>query len=180
MLIQCTKALLDKMKISPSELKSPAGHEQLPQALMAWHANIVNMDRRKTVVLMNNATRYPVVSTGRNRKTGPTRKTLIREAIITALRMEGVCEAVIDRYMADAGEIEFSKTANRSMAAKKNHSVNEVAFKQEYLDESTLIQRYISMTAGRLLQGSPDGKYFAPVEKMLECQLQLPLNPVDS
>jgi hypothetical protein len=38
-------------------------------------------------------------------------KDLIREAIIVALRMEGVSETVIDRYMADAGELEFSKTA---------------------------------------------------------------------
>ncbi len=57
MLIQCTKALLNKMKINPSELKSPEGYEQLPHALMAWHANLVNIDRRKAGVLMNNATR---------------------------------------------------------------------------------------------------------------------------
>ncbi len=57
MLIQCTKDLLNRMRISPSELKSPEGYEQLPHALMAWHANIVNIDRRKAIVLMNNATR---------------------------------------------------------------------------------------------------------------------------
>lgn len=61
MLIQCTKALLDKVKISPSELKSPEGYEELPRALTAWQANLVNIDRRKAIVLMNNATRYPVV-----------------------------------------------------------------------------------------------------------------------
>ncbi len=169
MLIQCTKALLDKMKISPDELKSPEGYEQLPQALLAWHANIVNLDRRKTIVLMNNATRYPVAIYRPKPEDFARIKDLIPEAIITALRMEGVCEAVIDRYMTDAGNIEFSKTANRSMVAKMNRSVNDVAFKQEYLDESTMIQRYISMTAGRLLQASPTGKYFIPVEMMLEC-----------
>lgn len=61
MLIQCTKALLDKMKIGPGELRSPEGYDQLPRSLLAWHANIVNIDRRKAIVLMNNATRYPVV-----------------------------------------------------------------------------------------------------------------------
>ncbi len=96
-------------------------------------------------------------------------KDLIREAIIVALRMEGISEIVIDKYMTDAGEIEFSKTANRSLVGKMNHAVREIEFMQEYLDESTLIQRYISIVAGRLLQGSPVDEYFVPIEKMLEC-----------
>jgi hypothetical protein len=61
MLIRCTKALLDKVRISQSELKSPEGYEELPCALMGWQANLVNINRRKVVVLMNNATRYSVV-----------------------------------------------------------------------------------------------------------------------
>jgi len=167
-LIQCTKALLDRMKISPSELKSPEGYEQLPHALMAWHANIVNIDRRKAIVLMNNATRFPVVIYRPKPKDFARAKDLIRESIMVALRMEGVCETVIDRYMADAGEIEFSKTANRSLVAKMNHAVREIGFMQEYLDESTLMQRYISIVTGRLYQDSPDDTYLLPIEKMLE------------
>ena len=37
------------------------------------------------------------------------------------------------------------------------------------LDESTLIQRYISISAGRLLQGSSRNDYFVPIERMIEC-----------
>ena len=169
MLIQCTKALLDKVKISPSELKSPEGYEELPRALTAWQANLVNIDRRKAIVLMNNATRYPVVIY-RPRPNDFARMTgLIREAIVVALRMEGICETVIERYMAAAGEIEFSKTTNRSMIARLNRTVYEVDAMQDCLDESTLIQRYISISAGRLLQGSSSNDYFVPIKKMIEC-----------
>ena len=49
MLIRCTKALLDKVRISQSELKSPEGYEELPCALMGWQANLVNINRRKAV-----------------------------------------------------------------------------------------------------------------------------------
>ena len=136
-LIQCTKALLDKMNIGASELKSPEGYEELPHALMAWHANLVNMDRRKAVVLMNNATRYPVVIYRPKPKDFARMKDLIREAIVVALRMEGVSETVIDRYMADAGDIEFSKTASRSMVGKLNNAVYELGFMQDYMDENT-------------------------------------------
>ncbi|MEA4884977.1 MAG: plasmid pRiA4b ORF-3 family protein [Clostridia bacterium] len=168
MLVQCTKGLLGKMGISPGELKSPEGYEQLPHALMAWHANLVSMDRRKAIVLMNNATRYPVVIYRPKPKDFARMKDLVREAIVVALRMEGVCETVIDRYMADAGEIEFSETANRSMVARLNHAANEVGFMQDYLDESTLIQRYISTSAGRLRQSLPGNEYFAPSALMLK------------
>jgi ethanolamine utilization protein EutQ (cupin superfamily) len=53
---------------------------------------------------------------------------LIREAIITALRMEGVCKEVIEAFMEKAGDITFSKTASRSMVAKMNNAVREIEF----------------------------------------------------
>ncbi len=169
MLIQCTKALLDKMGIRRSELKSPEGYEQFPDSLMAWHANLVNIDRRKAVILMNNETRYPVVIYRPGSKDFTRIKELIQEAIITALHMEGVRDDVIENYMHSAGEIEFSKTASRSMVAKLNNAVREINFMWEYLDEKTRIQRYISIVAGRRIQNSPTGEYFCPIERMLEC-----------
>ena len=60
-LIQCTKALLDKLGINKNELISQEGYEKFPDSLMAWHANLVNIDRRKAIILMNNETRYSVV-----------------------------------------------------------------------------------------------------------------------
>ncbi len=57
---------------------------------------------------MNNATRYPVVIYRPRPKDFARMKGLIREAIVVALRMEGICETFIERYMAAAGgEIEF-------------------------------------------------------------------------
>ena len=59
MLIHCTQALLDRLALEPRELESPHGYERMPQALMAWHAGLITLDRRKVVVFMNNATRVP-------------------------------------------------------------------------------------------------------------------------
>ncbi|WP_407080280.1 DUF6933 domain-containing protein [Candidatus Contubernalis alkalaceticus] len=169
MLIQCTKALLDKMNITRDQLKSPEGHECFPDSLKAWHANIVNINRRKAVILMNNETRYPVVIYRPKPKSFARMKELIREAIRVTLRMEGIREDVINNYMADAGEIVFSKTANKSMVAKMNNTVYEVGFMEEFLDERTQIQRYISIVTGRLIQKSVTNEYFHPIQKMIEC-----------
>ena len=169
MLIQCTKALLGKMNITGKELSPPEGHEHFPNSLKAWHANIVNINRRKAIILMNNETRYSVVIYRPRPKDFARIKELISEAIIVALRMEGVREELIESYMTDTGEIMFSKTANKSMVAKMNNAVREVEFMQEYLDESTLIQRYISIVTGRFIQNSLNDQGFYPLEKMLEC-----------
>ncbi|HHY73677.1 MAG TPA: plasmid pRiA4b ORF-3 family protein [Bacillus bacterium] len=169
MLVQCTKALLDKIGIKGSELASPEGHEEFPNSFFAWHANFVSIDRRKAIILMNNETRYPVVIYRPSTKDFSKIKELIYEAVTGALRMEGVRKEVIEAYMAKAGEISFSKTASRSMVAKMNNAVREIEFMQEYLDEETRIQRYISIVAGRFIQISGADEGFYPYEKMLEC-----------
>ena len=93
---------------------------------------------------------------------------LIHKAIVEALRMEGISEAVIDRYMADAGEIQFSKTANKSLVAKLNKAVKDVYWVGEYLDSSTPIQRYFSIQAGRMPQNLPYDEFYYPINELLK------------
>ncbi|KRG14612.1 hypothetical protein ACA30_10505 [Virgibacillus soli] len=168
MLIQCTKTLLEKLGIQGTELASPEDNEDFPKIFLAWHANFVSINRRKAIVLMNNETRYPVVIYRPSSKDFSKIKDLIYEAISEAFRMEGVRKEVIEAYMAEAGEISFSKTANRSMVAKMNNAVRDIEFMNEYLDEKSRIQRYISIVAGRFIQMSGASDSFYPIEKTLE------------
>lgn len=169
MLIQCTKALLDQLGIKNSELYPPEGHEQFPNSFMAWHANFATIDRKKAIVLMNNETRYSIVIYRPSKKDFSKINELIPEAIVTALRMEGIRKEVIEAYMEKAGAITFSKTASKSIVGKMNNAVREIEFTQEYLDEKIRIQRYISMITGRFIQLSGNNPGFYPIEKMLEC-----------
>lgn len=167
MIIQCTKALLDKLN-RDKELRTLEG-QMLQDDLWAWHANLVNINRRKAIILMNNRTRYSVVIYRPKPKDYARMKELIREAITAALRVEGLREDVIANYFTVGGEIEFSRTGDRSTVAKLNHTVREIEFMQDYLDESSLIQRYISVVTNRLIQSTPTGETFYPVEEMLKC-----------
>lgn len=169
MLIQCTKAMLDKLGIKGSELASSEGQEQFPNSFMAWHANFVTIGRRKAIVLMNNETRYPVVIYRPKSKDFSNMKELIFEAITEALRMEGVRKEVIETYIEKAGEISFSKSGSRSMIAKMNNAVRDIEVMWDYLDENTRVQRYISIVAGRMIQTSGANEGFYPYKKMLEC-----------
>ena len=75
MLIQCTKKLLDELNIKPS-IK-----EEKP--FFSWHANLLTINRRKTVVLMNNKNRYIIVLHGLKAKD----KKNIDSTIITAIKI---------------------------------------------------------------------------------------------
>lgn len=169
MLIQCTKTLLDKIRIDKNKLVPAEGYEQFPESFTSWHANLVNINRRKAIILMNNETRYSVVIYRPTPRDFTNLDKLIKDAIMVALRMEGVSEEIIDCYVSNAGDISFSKTANRSMVAKLNNAVTEVGFMARYLDESSKIQRFISILTGRLIQGSLTTEAFYPIDKMIEC-----------
>ena len=168
MIIQCTKALLDKLEIQKSDLVSPEGYEQFPKSLMGWHANLVTIHRRKVMILMNNETRYPIVINRLLKKDLSNINAVIQEAIRVALRMEGIKEAIIEDYLASGGEIIFSKTASRSMVAKLNNTVREIEMMSEYLDKDTTIQRYISLVVSRMIQLDGPKKGFYPRNKMIE------------
>lgn len=173
MIIQCTKALLEKLEIQKSDLVSPEGYERFPESLMGWHANLVTIHRRKVMILMNNETRYTVVINKLLKKDILNIKTIIQEAIRVALRMEGVKEAIIENYLASNKDIKFSKTASRSMIAKMNNAVREIEMMAEFLDKDTTIQRYISLVASRFIQLDGPNKGFYPKDKMLESLARL-------
>lgn len=170
MLIQCTKKLLDKIGIKENELVSRDNNDRFPENFNAWHANIITINRRKAIILMNNETRYPVVIYRPVKKDFTNIKTLILEAITEALRIEGVSQVVIDAYIEGNKEVSFSKTANATMIGKLNNTVKDVEIREEYLDAETKIQREISLQAGRMIQTYDEKHdYGFPIEKTLEC-----------
>jgi len=134
---------------------------------MAWHAGLITLDRRKVVVFMNNATRYPVAIYRPKPRDYRCMKHLIREAIVAALRMEGISEPVIARYMADAGEIKFSAAQDDRLLEWLNHAVLNVSWLKRYLDGDHVIQRYVSLPAARVVQPMPDGKEDYPINQLL-------------
>ena len=61
MLLECTKKLLDYAQINPAAVMPP-------DALFEWSAGLTTLNRRKTIVVTNNATRCCFVLHGVNTK----------------------------------------------------------------------------------------------------------------
>ena len=169
MIIQCTNKLLKELGLKETSLASSEGHEEFPRNLFAWHANVVRINRRKTVILMNNATRYPIVLYGLKKADFAQLDKLILAAIKEMLQLEGIHRDVIDTYMKMGKQITYSKTANRQITAWLTNTVRDVEMMENLLDVKVISQKYLNVAAARMVQkfhGQND--YYYPIEKMVE------------
>ncbi|WP_295093962.1 plasmid pRiA4b ORF-3 family protein [uncultured Catenibacterium sp.] len=165
MYIQCTKALLDKLKIEKSELLPVESCEEGAEGFYSWHAHFITINRRKAIVCMNNLTRYTIVLYRPKAKDMMELESRIKEGIRTAFCEEGISEVVINEYIETCGVAEYSKTAGRSMVAYLNKICEVVQWYADLLDEDTVIQKRISMSLGKYFVKF-DGDYDHPTERL--------------
>ena len=142
MIINCTKRLQDEIKIKPEKI-------EVISPLFSWHANIIRVNRKKTIVLVNDATSYAIIIHNLIAKDYKDIKSLITKSIKTTLVSDCVKPEIADKYIKDAGDIVFSKTQNRSLVSRMNR-VCEAAdvFDTEYID-NLKIQDGISKMANK-------------------------------
>ncbi|MHC0037628.1 plasmid pRiA4b ORF-3 family protein [Pseudoneobacillus sp. C159] len=158
MIIQCTKKLLIELKIAPSAVSEEA-------ELFSWHANIMTMNRRKTVVLMNDSNRYILVLYSLKAKDFKNINELILQAITETFRLEEIKDEVIEAYISQSKEISFTTTKNKSLVARLNKACDHVYFFENDINPHSIHQPAIAKKASRLMVG--DGKnYINPNEKL--------------
>jgi hypothetical protein len=159
MLIQCTKKLLDELKIKPS-----AQMEEEP--LFSWHANILTLGRRKTVVLVNDSNRYVIVLYGLKAKDFQKIAELVVQAIREAFREESIKDEVIEQFLSQSKEISFTKTKDRTSVARMNKACETVTFFGDLLLENSVYQSTLSKKVSRLLAGDGKNSYIVPNEEL--------------
>lgn len=161
MKIHGTKKLLDAI---PFEVMVDSAKEN--NELYAWHANLLVIDRRKTLVLMNNSNRYVIVLHGLKAKEFKNLDQVIQEAIRKTFRAERIREEVIDRYLEEAGLVSFYKTKNRSFVAQLNKACDNVWFDSRELDSDMLINTEVAKRASRWLVGGGKMEMIHPYEEL--------------
>lgn len=173
MLIQCTKKLLDELKIKPEQSSI---EEQNP--LFCWHANIITMNRKKTIVLVNDKNRYVVILHGLKAKNLKNMNQLILQAMETTLLDEEIDPEIIKRYIKDSPNVVYTKTGNRKLVARMNRDCEEVSYFDEDLVPDKVIQSELARKKSRLLVGDGANSYMYPSEEMfkdLEAYMGKPL-----
>lgn len=127
MIINCTKKLQEELDIKPklAEVENP---------LFSWHANIIRINRRKTVILTNDATRYTVALYGLKAKDFKNIQSLIIDAIQKNFESDCVNQEIISKYIEDIREITFSKTQDRKQVARMNSAGKDIDHYSRHYD----------------------------------------------
>lgn len=159
MLIQCTKKLLSELKIEPS-LSSEE------EELFSWHANILTVNRRKTLVLMNDGHRYVLILHGLKAKDFKKIDELIFHAIRETFRQEGIKDEVIEAYILASKEITFTTTKNRTLVARLNKACENVPYFVNDLNEHSIQQPSLNKSISRLLVGNGKNDYVKPNQEL--------------
>jgi hypothetical protein len=136
MQIGCTKKLLDYL----GQASAAANTEIDP--LFSWSANLLTLNRRKAIAVVNNASRYGFVLYGLTAKNRKELASLILQGIRVCLEVERIDPTLIDRYMADGGEaISCTKTANSSFVARMNKFCERAKWFAEEMHPEEVLQR---------------------------------------
>jgi hypothetical protein len=162
MLIRCTKKLLTELKITPTEVEEV-------NPLFSWHANVLLLNRRKVVVLVNDLTQYPIVLYGLKAKDFKNISEVAVAAIRETFKAEGIKEEVIAHYFAQADEqVHITKTLDRTLVARMNKSCETVTFFDELMVEDSIVQPAWSMRVSKFMVGRPVVRYVYPNKELYE------------
>ena len=184
MVIGCTKKLLDFLSVKPTKPTTET------DPLFTWTANLIILNRRKTLVAVNNATKCCFVLHGLTAKSIAKMPELIKDGIRAVLQSEYIASDVIDKYIADCGEnLTFTTTASRSDVAYCNKACERVErFVNLFESESTFQEKYLpwinddmiakddySFIYENLITALTE-KYGAPVQSVHVAELEVTLD----
>lgn len=140
--ICCTKKLQDELAIKPSAPEAIA-------PLFSWHATFLRINRKKAVVLVNDASRYNIVLYGLKAKDFGKLAELILQAIRETLLSEGVNPELIDDYLSAAGAPCFTKTGGAKPVAWLNKGCEAADIFSEQYADGVIVQTGIAKKANR-------------------------------
>jgi hypothetical protein len=132
-----------------------------------WHANLITLNRRKTVVLVNDKNRYIVVLYGLKAKDFKKIDELIVKAVRETFQDECIKGEVIDKFLNHSKETIHTKTKDRTSVARMNKACEAVVYyTEELLYNESVFQSGLSIRASRYLMGYGKNEYIDPHEEM--------------
>jgi hypothetical protein len=157
MLIQATKKLRDELNLQELEQA-----ERPP--LFSWHANFLRINRRKTAVLVNDATDYTVILYGMKKDDFNNFPDRVREGIKRTFEREGIKASLIEKYLSQFEEFYYTKAENRSYIARMNNSCKVAKRFAERFNENNIYQSRIAKQVNNMPRKNDKKDYFYPDE----------------
>lgn len=135
MIIRCTKNLLDYAGVKPQSSDAKV------DPLFSWTANLILLNRRKTLVAVNSATQCSFMLYGLTTKSIAKLPELVMQGIRALLQSEYVAPEVIEKNLDDLGrDLIFDRTASRSDTAYCNKACERVKNFADLFDSDSMFQ----------------------------------------
>jgi len=160
--IQCTKKLLDFLK--PEIIEKNTDND-----FLAWHANYVNINRKKFLVIMNDLTRFCIVLYGVKKSDFKDPIFMLQKAIILSMAIEEYDQRIVLKYVNQIKEVTYGKTKDRKLVAQLNRAVEDAWWGCEDQLYNQLYQPEIASSLNNGFVGTNHWKeVHRPVVKMKE------------
>lgn len=161
MQIACTKKLLDEMGIKPAP-----SQDAVP--LYIWRANMIKINRRKTVVLMCDQNRYVVVLYALKGKDFTKLNELILAAIRHTLLKQQINPEIVDQYISSAGPVSFVRNTGKSETAHLNHACRAAEFAARHIEDVAAYDDMLGVHASNYPVGISTDEFSHPDDQMAE------------
>ena len=170
--IGCTQKLLNEIK--PAQILEPTSQ----RGLQGWHANIYRFFHRKSVLLVNDETRFAVFMPGLVKKDFMNFDKVFIKHFEIALQDIGATSAQIAQAKLLLGPFSYGKTYSRSVLG----TMNDMKFNMEYMLKNRLgylprARREIQWITGLLNETPYSVKSPNRFPAVLSCHLSLHLMP---
>jgi len=161
-LIRCTKKLQKEMGLKKSDL-----YVEEPRFLYLgpWHANLIHIDRRKCVLLVNDKTLFNFIVPDLSRAQIRELDKLFKGYLSCVLADAGIAEADRVRILSEYDEVGFANTNSKSVLG----SMNDLAFHYKYsIMEAGGVHSHAVPEIIHRLNRMPMGslKYVFPIEAL--------------
>ena len=167
MIIQCTKKVLDRIKmqdVKDSPLKNGADDGS---RLYAWHTNIITVNRRKLLIFVNDFTELCVIWYRPEPCVYKDLEGALRTGISELLKSLGFRKDVIEAYLKDSGTGMVTKSGSKSAIARMNHFMDHVKWVANRFGDEKGLMLGAMMSISRF-PVSEGGGYFIPEKRMTD------------
>jgi hypothetical protein len=126
--IRCTRKLLNEIDAPPTEIA-----EMFSQGpLGSWHANIFRLERRKSVIFVNDKTLYSMLIVGVKKAELRRFEDLFRNTLFKAMRSMEITSRYINEIMDETLQFVIGKTNNRSVLGSMNDYISCTIFQVQH------------------------------------------------
>ena len=116
-IIRCTQKMLHELQVDPLECVEPTNW------LESWHANVFTIERRKCVLVSNDATLYSMLFLGLKKSDFSDFQFLLNETFFKSMLGDGLPQNLIERGLNVGDEVVYTKSTDRRVQGSMNRVI---------------------------------------------------------